>query len=163
MEGGLFPYAKLYFRITAMLIDYAIVTSFGLTIIVSLNFWFSLFFGGSDFFSSNIKNIFFAITTILYFFYSLVFESSKFQATPGKLAMGIQISAYEGNELNSKAVVFRSLLKSCFFLLLLVPQVWFFVLIASIFMALLNKRRQLPHDVLSGTIVLKVKPAVLSK
>ncbi len=81
--------------------------------------------------------------------YSAVFESSKWQATPGKKAVGIIVTDLNGERISLARAFCRYFAK-------LLSFMTFFV---GFLISLFTKKKQALHDKIAGTLVL-VKPAV---
>jgi len=77
------------------------------------------------------------------------FESSKWQATPGKKAMGIMVQREDsGRRLTGQQAAMRFLLK----------LLSAFILMIGFIMAAFTKKKQGLHDILAGTIVVNDEP-----
>lgn len=80
---------------------------------------------------------------VLYFLYEPICDSSELQATPGKYALGIQVTDLDGRRISLRAAYIRCLAKlasSCFFCM-------------GHFVAFFTKRKQALHDLAAETIV----------
>lgn len=89
---------------------------------------------------SALVNLIMMTTPLLY---SIVFESSKLQATPGKLVLGIKVTDMEGNRLTFWKATARTVCKFISGLTILVGYM----------MAAFTTRKQALHDKLSNTLV----------
>lgn len=81
---------------------------------------------------------------VIYWLYFALFESSKYQATPGKLLLGIKIVNKDGNRLNFNQAVVRSFIKA----LTVVTLKTLFVV------CLFTKNKQNLHDFAGKTYVI---------
>lgn len=82
---------------------------------------------------------------LLFLIYELSFLSSKLSATPGKLALGLEVVCYNGSDFQK--ILIRSLLKVT---TMLIPPFTLLLFILSIF----SKTKQSLYDKLSNTFVI---------
>lgn len=86
---------------------------------------------------------------LLYFLLNLIYsaslESSKYQATIGKMAMGIRVVNTEGNRLTSKKAIVHYLSKIISAVILMIGYI----------MAAFDSKKQALHDKISNTYVIK--------
>lgn len=85
-----------------------------------------------------------AVAAWLYF---SVFESSRLQATPGKLALGIRVTDLEGNRIGFGRATGRFFSKIVSGLILDIGYI----------MAAFTSRKQALHDMMAGTLVIYVR------
>lgn len=83
------------------------------------------------------------IGSVINFFYFTLFESSPFQATPGKLALGIIVTDLDGNRISYLRAVGRYFAK-------ILSLLTFFI---GYIMAGLTERKQALHDLIAGCLV----------
>ncbi len=81
---------------------------------------------------------------VFYLAYKSVFECSKAQATPGKRAMGIQVTNMKGERLDFKASLIRTIVS------LLSGTVLFVGHLAALF----TEKKQTAHDLLAESVVI---------
>ena len=81
-------------------------------------------------------------TQILYF---SVMESSRYQASLGKMAMGIKVVDFDGNRISFRTAVLRAVGK-----ILSQSIMWI-----GFIMAAFTERKQGLHDIIAGTLVVK--------
>jgi uncharacterized RDD family membrane protein YckC len=77
--------------------------------------------------------------------YSTLMESSKLQATVGKLALGLKVTDLQGNKLDFVKALVRNLCK-------LISN---FTLLIGYIMAGFTEKKQALHDMIASTLVLK--------
>lgn len=77
--------------------------------------------------------------------YSTLMESSKFQATVGKLALGLKVTDLQGNKLDFTKALIRNLCK-------IISN---FTLLIGYIMAGFTEKKQALHDMIASTLVLK--------
>ena len=80
--------------------------------------------------------------------YFIGFESSKYQATPGKMALGLIVADSDGRRISPARAAGRYFAKILSALILLIG----FIMVAF------TERKQGLHDILAGTVVVKGKP-----
>ena len=85
------------------------------------------------------------VTQVIYILYFAIMESSKYQGTLGKMALGIQVTTAEGEKLNFGQALLRNLGK-------IVSQV---ILYIGFIMAAFTQKKQALHDLIAGTLVVK--------
>jgi uncharacterized RDD family membrane protein YckC len=72
-------------------------------------------------------------------------ESSKMQATIGKLALGLKVTDLEGNKLDFTKALVRNLSRIVSNLTMLIGYI----------IAAFTEKKQALHDIIAGTLVLK--------
>ncbi|MCE7862170.1 MAG: RDD family protein [Bacteroidetes bacterium CHB5] len=77
--------------------------------------------------------------------YSTLMESSKLQATVGKLALGLKVTDLQGNKLDFTKALIRNLCK-------IISN---FTLLIGYIMAGFTEKKQALHDMIASTLVLK--------
>lgn len=87
------------------------------------------------------------VLMILGFVYYVAFECSKWQATPGKLAVGIRVTDIQGGRLSVGRAAGRNAVRLLNLLTALVPMVFYIV-------AAFTQRKQGVHDLMASTYVL---------
>lgn len=87
------------------------------------------------------------VLVIVGYLYYVFFESSKWQATPGKMALGIRVADAQGRRLSPARAAGRNAIRLVNVLSSLVPFVFYIV-------AAFTQRKQGVHDLLAGTYVL---------
>lgn len=89
------------------------------------------------------KFIIFLAGWLAYFLYYSLFESSHYQATPGKMAAGIIVTDTTGKKISFLRALFRNILRifsgMCYYL--------------GYFLALITDRKQTFHDMIARTLV----------
>ncbi len=83
--------------------------------------------------------------TVIYWLYFALFESSRRQATPGKMAFGLFVTDTEGRRLSFWQALLRTVCKVLSKLICYVGYL----------LALFTDRNQALHDLLAGTLVLE--------
>jgi uncharacterized RDD family membrane protein YckC len=150
-EPILFPsqYAGFWLRVGAYLID-AIILRLGLFLFVSVTGR-----GSSSVLSDEPEDAFYGLFTfaallevgvsMAYFCY---FESSLWQATPGKRALGIKVTTLSGQRISIMTAVGRMLGKF----------VSAFILAIGFLMAGFTEKKQALHDMIASTLVVIDRP-----
>ena len=145
--------AGFLLRFGAAIIDYLICWFASLFISIPLNVGAAALdqangssTGGTWSFIASLAN--FAIWTIGVWLYFSVQEASSAQATIGKRALGIMVTDYQGRRLGFGRATARYFAK---YLSLLICYVGFL-------MVAFTERRQGPHDILAGTLVVRNQP-----
>ncbi|TCV92431.1 putative RDD family membrane protein YckC [Luteibacter rhizovicinus] len=87
-------------------------------------------------------------TTIAGFIYYAAFECSKWQATPGKLAVGLRVTDMQGERLSFGRSIGRNAVRLVNVVIWLIPMICYLV-------AAWTERKQGVHDMLAGTLVLQ--------
>lgn len=85
------------------------------------------------------------ISTCISFFYFSLLESSKFQGTIGKMAMGVIVTDMEGNRISFGKAALRALGR----------YVSYMILFIGFLMALFTEKKQALHDMIASTLVIK--------
>lgn len=138
--------AGFWRRLGAYAVDWVVLR----LICAPLNF---LLFMHTDFFNWASEEetgppfyVFLLIGGIIWLYWTL-FEASKLQATPGKLALGIRVTDFDGRRATFGKAALRNLAK----FLSLLPFGAGFLMIA------ITSKKQGLHDLLAGTLVLRKK------
>ena len=85
------------------------------------------------------------IILVAYYVYVAAMESSSYQATVGKIALGIQVTDLNGNRVSFGRALGRNLAKILSGLILYIGFI----------MAAFTERKQGLHDMIAGTLVVK--------
>lgn len=132
---GSFAYADFFERRRAMSLDIAIGILFGLIAVVSV-------------YLINRDNI--TLTAGVFFianaFYYIGFEASHLMATPGKLIFGLEVTDKKGKRLSIPRAAFRLFAK---FISAAILGIGFFL-------PLILSKEQTLHDIISGSMVIKL-------
>ncbi len=87
------------------------------------------------------------VFTFMPFFYFTILESSRWQGTLGKLALGIKVTDIQGRRISFARAVLRNLGKIASMV----------ILFMGFFMVLMTPRKQALHDMIGGTLVLRAR------
>ncbi|MGE5397731.1 MAG: RDD family protein [Chitinophagales bacterium] len=87
------------------------------------------------------------ITLVIYWLYFTLMESSTFQATPGKMALGIKVTDLEGNQISFARANGRYWSKLISTIILLIGYI----------MAGFTEKKQALHDLIAKTLVINQK------
>jgi uncharacterized RDD family membrane protein YckC len=140
-------YAGLWLRAVAFVID-TLIVGFLTTLIAAIH--------PSAFFRSLDTNLFIqspfsvltplgiVLVTVPSWFYGALFESSSWQATPGKRLLGIYATDLHGRRLTFVRAMFRNLLKQ-------LPGFFFF----GYFLAGFTPKKQALHDILASCLIVR--------
>jgi uncharacterized RDD family membrane protein YckC len=85
------------------------------------------------------------LTTIIAILYWSIMESSKYQATVGKMALGLKVSDVDGQNLDFVKSLIRNVCKIISGMILGIGYI----------MAGFTERKQGLHDIIAGTLVVK--------
>lgn len=85
------------------------------------------------------------INIMMAWLYYASFESSKLQATPGKMALGIAVTDYDGEMISFGKATARYFSKT----------ISAFILLIGYIMAAFTERKQALHDLIAGTLVVR--------
>lgn len=85
------------------------------------------------------------LTTVLVILYFTLMESSKYQATVGKLALGLIVTDENGNKLDMVKALIRNLSKIISSMILMIGYI----------MAGFTEKKQGLHDIIAKTLVVK--------
>jgi uncharacterized RDD family membrane protein YckC len=85
------------------------------------------------------------LTTIIAVLYWSLMESSKYQATVGKLALGLIVTDMEGKNLDLTKALIRNVCKIISWMILFIGYI----------MAGFTEKKQGLHDIIAGTLVVK--------
>ncbi|MGF6496070.1 putative RDD family membrane protein YckC [Luteibacter sp. 621] len=151
-------YAGFWLRFGAWVIDYILITIPSTFIAMAMGFQHAI----TTFFAQMETNQSAAMTAyldevrpiayvvlLIGFVYYVLFESSKWQATPGKLAVGIRVTDTAGQRLTAGRAAGRNLIRlaNAVPFLSILPMVFYIT-------AAFSERKQGIHDMLAGTYVL---------
>lgn len=155
-------YAGFWLRFVAYLIDYIIIQVVQSFVIIpmlaALGFGFATAGQGIDWNQLSeaevvaviaaviaaVGSIALLSTAILVLYYSLM-ESSKYQATLGKMALGLKVTDMDGNRLDFGRAFLRQIGK-------ILSTIIFFI---GYIMAGLSAKKQALHDMIAGALVVK--------
>src|SRR5204863_9385676 len=85
------------------------------------------------------------LSTIMWVLYGTLMEASKYQATIGKLALGLIVTDINGGKLDFSKALVRNLGK-------LLSN---FIMLIGYIMAAFTEKKQGLHDIIAGTLVVK--------
>jgi uncharacterized RDD family membrane protein YckC len=85
------------------------------------------------------------VSTIIWVLYGTLMEASKYQATVGKMALGLIVTDTNGAKLDFSKSLVRNLSK-------LLSN---FILLIGYIMAAFTEKKQGLHDIIAGTLVVK--------
>lgn len=136
--GGELEYAGFWSRVAALIVDNAIVTIFGLALLIA-----AAFVGGG---AVMIANLAYIIIAILYW---PLMECSERQATIGKQLLGLQVTDANG----ARLTFVRSLLRNIAKILSSLPFGLGFLLAAF------TARKQALHDLITKCLVVRAGPS----
>jgi len=155
-------YAGFWLRFVAYIIDYIIiqvVQSFVIVpILATMGFGFAAANQGIDWnnlsdaemvglisaLSAGLGSVILLSLTILVLYYSLM-ESSKYQATIGKMALGLKVTDMNGNRLDFGRAFLRQISKIISGMILMIGYI----------MAGLSAKKQALHDMIAGALVVR--------
>lgn len=131
-------YAGFSARLMALVIDGLVVALFFMPVTVASGYFFGVGWPLTP-------GVISAALCIVGLIYSALGESSRHQATVGKMALGIKVTDLEGRRISFRRAAWRALGKLASFSVLLVGFV----------VAIFTKRRQALHDFMAGTLVVR--------
>jgi len=136
-QGYSFAYAGLWRRLQALILDTIILTLVGMAL--------DAVFRGATALPFEAAVVSDAVNTLFFFVYFAAFESSSFQATPGKYWIGLAVFDRDGNRPSFLRALGRTFCK--------------FVSVASFglgfLMVLWTARKQALHDLMTGCLVME--------
>lgn len=137
----------LFKRIAALIVDYTIVII--LTFLISILAGIIIYAIGlpPENFKFNVVMAW-AIGAVVFVLYYTVMESSKYQATLGKMLLQIKVQGVRGEKLSVLQALSRTLGK----VISAVP------LLAGFFLSFFTKKKQALHDILSHSLVVDDTP-----
>jgi len=140
-------YAGFWYRALALLIDTILSTIAAIILVLPLAFAFGASMAGSpaqqiESISESMGNVFGWIVSWLYF---TIFESSRWQATPGKKMLGLRATDLNGNRIGFGRANARYWAKILSAIILCIGYI----------MAAFTEKKQALHDMIAGTLVLK--------
>ena len=154
-------YAGFWLRFVAYIIDYIIIAILQSVVIMPIFAMLGLGFattGGFDTSSMSEEDIIgmavafvsavsaaMAVSFVIQTFYFTLMESSKNQATVGKLALGLKVTDRSGNKLDFTKALLRQLGKIISGMVMLIGYI----------MAGLTEKKQALHDMIAGALVVK--------
>jgi len=141
-SGGDLEYAGFWSRVAALIVDNAIVTIFGLALLIA-----AAFVGAG---AVAIANLAWILVAILYW---PLMESSERQATIGKQLLGIQVTDADG----ARLTFVRSLLRNLAKILSSLPFGLGYLLAAF------TARKQALHDIITKCLVVRAGPSQFLK
>lgn len=130
-------YAGFWRRVAAALIDGILVSA--------VAFVAGMIWGPAVGDSSGSILLLQLIILVGYYVYFAAMESSSYQATVGKIALGIQVTDLNGNRVSFGRALGRNVAKILSSLILLIGYI----------MAAFTERKQGLHDMIAGTLVVK--------
>jgi len=151
-------YAGFWLRLVALIIDFIIIGILQglifIPLLTALGFGFFDTISGMDMEdSSNIVGAVAALVaaagaswilaTAIHIVYFTMMEASKYQATLGKMALGIKVTDLDGSPLNFTRALLRNLCK-------LISN---FTMLIGYVMAGFTEKKQALHDMIAGTLV----------
>ena len=163
-------YAGFWLRFIAMIIDYFVVQFLQAFVVIPFVFIFGLGFvlpigleelnhsyPGFDWESELLRNLPYIIngiftlillTSLMSILYFSIMESSKHQATLGKIALGLKVTDMDGNRLDFIKAFLRNLGKILSSMIMNVGYI----------MAGITPKKQALHDILANTLVVRSQP-----
>jgi uncharacterized RDD family membrane protein YckC len=87
----------------------------------------------------------FLVSTVIGILYFAIMESSKYQATVGKMALGLKVTDIDGKNIDFVKALIRNVSK-------IISQMILFI---GFIMAGFTEKRQGLHDIIAGTLVVK--------
>ncbi len=140
-----FIYAGFWRRFVALILD-SIIFAIILALLISL---FLFVFGhealAGKIVINNIKIDVDLTYSLIYFIYASLFESSSWQATPGKRILSLRVVGYNGERVNFWRAFGRNVGKIVSALILMIGYM----------MAGWTSRKQALHDMMAGCLVIR--------
>ncbi len=134
-------YAGFFTRFIACIID-ALVFLF----VFAVTGFFTKFIEAmhGNFFAGYLTRELGVFATVIAWLYFALMESSKYQATVGKMILGIKVTDLEGNRIDFLKSTLRFFSK----------YISGFILMLGYIMALFTKKKQALHDIIAGCVVI---------
>jgi len=130
------PYAGFWRRLVALIID-------GLAVGIPLSIIFAPF-GGNNFQSGGYTG-FGLLRSLVFLAYFALMESSSYQGTLGKMALGLKVTDVDGNKLTFGRALGRNAAKFISTLICFIGYI----------MAAFTQRKQALHDMIASTLVVR--------
>jgi uncharacterized RDD family membrane protein YckC len=92
------------------------------------------------------------IATVIFMVYCALMEGSKYQATLGKMALGLEVVNAEGNKIGFKAAFLRNIIRG---FSLPIHWVYNIVFLVSSYFAFFTENKQALHDKAAKTFVIE--------
>lgn len=153
-------YAGFWIRFVAIIIDGIIISIVRAFLIIPFLAMLGISFatGFENFDSNNMEDLMpliatimaaagalMLISTIIWVLYGTLMEASKYQATVGKLAVGLVVTDMNGTKLDFSKSLVRNIGK-------LLSN---FIMLIGYIMAAFTEKKQGLHDIIAGTLVVK--------
>jgi uncharacterized RDD family membrane protein YckC len=135
------PYAGFWRRFAAIIID-------GLVVGIPLGIIFAPF-GGNNFNGSGYTG-FGLLRSLVFLAYFALMESSSYQATLGKMALGIKVTDIDGNKLTFGRALGRNAAKFISTIICFIGYI----------LAAFTERKQALHDMIASTLVVRKEAAL---
>ncbi len=152
-------YAGFWIRACAYLIDCLVFSICSLIVWVSVGIFFASHSSLGFLNDKNLENYFlfeglcFLLGGLLFFFYCVLFQSSRFEATPGKMLFHMRVVTYDRRRIGFWRAALRFLIKMF---------ISFPVLYIGVVMVAFTARKESLHDLIARTVVeRKVKVNIL--
>lgn len=143
-------YAGFWLRVAAYLIDMVLVSAILCPLGMILGVGGVLVDGGKEGAATAAANLIsYAINIVVWWLYSALLESSSWQGTVGKKALGIRVTDDQGNRIGFGKATARYFSKLISSLICLIG----FIMVAF------TERKQGLHDMIAGTFVLQGSPS----
>jgi uncharacterized RDD family membrane protein YckC len=144
MEAADYRFAGFWWRVLAALIDsVALMVAGGI-----LSAAIGLALGARDFGAETVEGTVSFLSFFWQWLYFALFESSAMRATPGKAACGLIVVGIDGSRISFGRATGRYFAKIISALILMI----------GFLMAGWTRRKQALHDMIAGTLVLKLQP-----
>ncbi len=142
-----FNYAGFWRRVAAYLIDMVLlmIPYYILSFALGINMMANMDPMSMDSEMPSGMTTLIVLLTILFFGYFAYFESSSYQATPGKMAMKIKVTDLQGGRISFLKALWRNVSKIFSSLILYIGYL----------MAGFTQRKQALHDMIAGTLVIQ--------
>lgn len=141
-------YAGFLKRAGALVIDSIVLVTISFLVITSVFMFLSLLHINLP--DDGVKKTRYAIGFVISAIYTALFESSKYQATPGKMVLGIQVSNMYGDRITFVRALIRHFGKYLSGLLFC----------AGYLMIFFTEKKQCLHDKLAECLVVKKNKAI---
>ncbi len=92
------------------------------------------------------------LVTAIFAIYSALMEGSKYRATLGKMALGLEVVDAEENKIGLKAAFLRNIIRG---FSLPIKGLYFIVMLVSCYFAFFTENKQALHDKAAKTFVIE--------
>jgi uncharacterized RDD family membrane protein YckC len=139
-------YASFWTRLVAFIIDgiiVGVILFILLFLVIGVPNYSPMMYGGM--WNNFHGGLYALISALVALLWSALFESSKLQATPGKMLFKLKVTDMNGNRITQRAALARALAKVIASNNPIIPYILYFF----------TEKKQVAHDIIAKTLVVK--------